>query len=134
MIAHLQDGRYRWVKYPRSTLDKLLTFVPGPYNVSIESNDDGSLSMSFFGTSAEWRFVPVEPLVFKQISGGLQSIGGLQIDLGDTLVFREDEDGRITYGLVPLQNSAFEKLAWYEGPEAMLGSFNGLASIPVPIL
>ena len=54
-------GRYRWVKYPRSTLGKLLTFVPGPYNVSIESNDDGSLSMSFFGTSAEWRCVPVEP-------------------------------------------------------------------------
>ncbi len=116
-------GNYRWVRYPRSTLGKLIAFIPGPHNVSIQPNDDSSLSVTFFGSKTEWRYVPVEPLVFKQVSGGLQSIGGLQIDLGDTLVFREDEGGRITYGFVPLQNSAFEKLAWYEGPEAMLGSF-----------
>lgn len=54
-------GSYRWVKYPRSTLGKMIAFMPGPYNVSIESNDDGSLSMSFFGANVEWRYVPVEP-------------------------------------------------------------------------
>lgn len=116
-------GNYRWVRHPRSTLGKLIAFIPGPHNVSIQSNDDSSLSVTFFASGTEWRYVPVEPLVFKQISGGAQSIGGLQIDLGDTLVFRDDEDGQITYGFITLQNSAFEKLAWYEGPEAMLGSF-----------
>lgn len=116
-------GNYRWVRYPRSTLGKLIAFIPGPHNVAIQPNDDSSLSVTFFASGADWRYVPVEPLVFKQVAGGPQSIGGLQIDLGDTLVFREDEDGRITYGFIALQNSAFEKLAWYEGPEAMLGSF-----------
>jgi CubicO group peptidase (beta-lactamase class C family) len=122
-------GRYRWVRYPRSTVGKLIALIPGPHNISLESNDDGGLSMTFFGAEAEWRYVPVEPLVFKQVSGGLQRIGDLQVDPGDTLVFREDDVGRIAYGFASVQNTAFEKLSWYESPESMLGTFGALAAV-----
>jgi hypothetical protein len=119
-------GRYRWVKYPRSTLGKAIAMVPGPYPIVVEVNKDASLSLSFFGSKAKWRYVPVEPLVLRRVAGGPQLLDGLQVDPGDTLAFRENEAGEIAYGLVPLQNVAFEKLAWYEYPEVQLGTLGTL--------
>jgi CubicO group peptidase (beta-lactamase class C family) len=116
-------GAYRFVRYPSSTIGKLIAFGPGKYSISISANDDGSLAMTFAGSDVEWRYAPVEPLVFKQVEGGPQPIGGLLIDPGDTLVFRENESRKITYGFVPLQNTAFEKLSWYEVPELHWGGF-----------
>jgi CubicO group peptidase (beta-lactamase class C family) len=119
-------GSYRWVKYPRSTIGKLIALVPGPYPLIIEANRDSSLSLSFFGADAEWRYVPVGQNVFKQVEGGPQVLGGLQIDPGDTLAFRENQAGKVTYGFVPLQNTAFERLAWYESAEAQMGTMGSL--------
>ena len=119
-------GSYRWVKYPRSTIGKLIALVPGPYWVVVKANQDTSLSLSFFGADAEWRYVPVEPYVFKQVVGGPQLLAGLQIDPGETLVFRENQAGKITYGFMALQNTAFEKLAWYESAEAQMGTMGSL--------
>jgi hypothetical protein len=125
---HLEHfaGSYRWVKYPRSTLGKAIALVPGPYPIVIQANQDTSLSLSFFGADAEWRYVPVGENVFKKIQGGPQLLGGLQVEPGDTLAFREDRAGNVTYGFVPLQNTAFEKLAWYESAEAQLGTMGTL--------
>jgi CubicO group peptidase (beta-lactamase class C family) len=119
-------GSYRWVKYPRSTLGKLIALVPGPYPIVIQANQDTSLSLSFFGADAEWRYVPVGQNVFKKVEGGPQVLGGLQIDPGDTLAFRENQAGEVTYGFVSLQNTAFEKLAWYESAEAQMGTMGSL--------
>lgn len=119
-------GSYRWVKYPRSTLGKLIALVPGPYPIIVEANQDTSLSLSFFGADATWRYVPVGQSVFKQAEGGTQVLGGLQIDPGDTLAFRENQTGEVTYGFVSLQNTAFEKLAWYESAEAQMGTMGSL--------
>jgi CubicO group peptidase (beta-lactamase class C family) len=119
-------GSYRWIKYPRSTIGKLIALVPGPCPIMIEANKDSSLSLSFFGADAEWRYVPVGQNVFAQVEGGPQVLGGLQIDPGDTLAFRENQAGKITYGLVPLQNTAFERLAWYESAEAQMGAMGSL--------
>jgi len=119
-------GSYRWVKYPRSTLGKLIALVPGPFPVVVRANEDTSISFSFFGAVVEWRYVPVEPYVFKQVEGGPQLLGGLYVDPGDTLVFRENPTGEISYGFVSLQNTAFEKLAWYESGEAQLGTLGSL--------
>ena len=116
-------GAYRFVRYPSSTIGKLIAFGPGKYPISMSANDDGSLSMTFSGSGVEWRYAPVAPLVFKQVEGGPQPIAGLLIDTGDTLVFRENEAGKITYGFVPMQNTAFEKLSWYEIPELHWGGF-----------
>jgi CubicO group peptidase (beta-lactamase class C family) len=119
-------GSYRWVKYPRSTLGKLIALVPGPYPIIVEANQDTSLSLSFFGADAAWRYVPVGQNVFKQVEGGPQLLGGLQIDPGDTLAFRENQAGEVTYGMVSLQNTAFEKLAWYESAEAQMGTMGSI--------
>ena len=115
-------GSYRWTRYPRSTLGKLIALVPGPHWIVVKANQDTSLSLSFFGADAEWRYVPVAPYVFKKVEGGPQLLGELQVDPGDTLVFRENQAGQITYGFIPLQNTAFERLAWYESAEAQLGT------------
>jgi CubicO group peptidase (beta-lactamase class C family) len=119
-------GSYRWVKYPRSTLGKLIALVPGPYPIMVEANPDTSLSLSFFGADAVWRYVPVGGNVFKQVEGGPQELAGLLIDPGDTLAFQENAAGEVSYGFVPLQNTAFEKLAWYESAEAQMGTMGSL--------
>jgi hypothetical protein len=65
--------------------------------------DDGTLLVpNPFG---EQRFVEVEPLVFREVDGQ------------DMLIFREDDQGRITHGyLNSLVITAVEKLAWYQSP------------------
>jgi CubicO group peptidase (beta-lactamase class C family) len=122
-------GPYRWVRHPRSTMAKLMALIPGPVNVIITANEDSTLSVTFFGADAEWRYAPVRPLMFKQVSGGVQGIGGLEFDLGDTLVFRENQAGVIEFAFVPLQSVALEKVAWYEGGEAQMGTLGTLILI-----
>lgn len=122
-------GPYRWVRHPRSTMGKLMALIPGPVNVIINANEDSTLSVTFFGAEAKWRYAPVEPLMFKQVSGGVQGIGGLEFDLGDTLIFHENETGEVTFAFVPLQSVALEKVAWYEGSEAQLGILGTLLII-----
>jgi CubicO group peptidase (beta-lactamase class C family) len=122
-------GPYRWVKHSRSTIGKVVALIPGPVNVIISANADGTLSVSFFGADAEWRFAPVGPLMFKQVQGGVQQLSGLEFDLGDNLVFRETETGEITFAFVPLQSVALEKIPWYEGGEAQMGIFGMLLII-----
>ena len=58
--------------------------------------------------------------------GGPQELGWLLIDPGETLAFRENQAGEVTYGFVPLQNTAFEKLAWYESAEVQMGTMGSL--------
>ena len=107
-------GGYRWVKHPRSTIGKIVALVPGPYSWSISANADGTLSVGPFGAELNWRYAPVGPLVFRQVAGGVQELSGLEFDLGDTLVFREDELGQVDFAFVPLQSIALEKVAVYE--------------------
>ena len=122
-------GSYRWVRHPRSTMAKLMALIPGPVNVIITANEDSTLSVTFFGADTEWRYAPVGPLMFKQVSGGVQGIGGLEFDLGDTLVFRENQARVIEFAFVPLQSVALEKVAWYEGDETQMGTLGTLILI-----
>jgi hypothetical protein len=122
-------GGYRWVRHPRSTIGKLVALIPGPVNVNIVANDDGTLSVSFFGAPPEWRYAPVKPLVFKQVAGGVQELSGLEFDLGDTLIFREDESGKVDFAFVPLQSVALEKVAVYEIGEVQAGALGSFLLI-----
>jgi len=122
-------GAYRWVRHPRSTIGKLQALVPGPVSVNIVANDDGTLSVSFFGAPPEWRYAPVKPLVFKQVAGGVQELSGLEFDLGDTLVFREDESSKVDFAFVPLQSAALEKVAGYEAGDVQVGSLGSFLLI-----
>ena len=75
----------------------------GTNTVEIRDPGDGTLLLSISGY--EWRFVEVEPLYFRQVDGPFG------------IVFREDDQGRITQmytDLMPQYTGL--KLAWYETP------------------
>jgi hypothetical protein len=72
---------------------------------TVEISDSGDGALLFTTPWGEWRFVEVEPLYFRQADGQF------------ALVFREDDQGRITHmfaNVTPM--FAFEKLDWYETP------------------
>jgi CubicO group peptidase (beta-lactamase class C family) len=91
-------GSYRNTRSGYSTLEKVSGLFSEP---KIVDPGDGTLLLT--APWGEWRFVEVEPLYFRQVDGEF------------TLVFHEDDRGRITYmsaGFIP--QFAFEKLNWYE--------------------
>jgi CubicO group peptidase (beta-lactamase class C family) len=91
-------GSYRWTMRSYTTLLK----VAGLFS-KVEISDPGDGTLLFSTPYGEWRFVEVEPLYFHQVDG---TFG---------LVFREDDQGRITYMSTDLMPQfAFEKLNWYE--------------------
>jgi CubicO group peptidase (beta-lactamase class C family) len=79
------------------------TFV-GLFGMStVEISDSGDGTLLFKNPWAEWRFVEVEPLYFRQVDGQFH------------LLFREDDHGRITHMFTDVTPMfAFEKLNWYE--------------------
>jgi CubicO group peptidase (beta-lactamase class C family) len=93
-------GLYRFASSPATTFHK----VGWLFNkVEISDPGDGTLLLSIAGY--EWRFVEVEPLYFRQVDGQFG------------MVFREDDQGRITHvytDLMPQYTGV--KLNWYETP------------------
>ena len=92
--------------------------------LSIEHADSKCLAhlefasvVCFFGLAEGWLYAPTDSLVFEQVAGDPVQIDGLNIDPGRTLVFREGEDGKISYAMISLQNVAAERLSWFEGGE-----------------
>jgi CubicO group peptidase (beta-lactamase class C family) len=95
-------GRYKRSTSPYSTLHKVIGLFGG-FTVEISDPGDGTLLLPLEGR--EYRFAEVEPLYFRQVDGPF------------SIVFREDEQGRITHmytDLVP--EYAHVKLNWYETP------------------
>ena len=71
------------------------------YPAEISDSGDGALLLSMSG--ADWRFVEVEPLYFRQVDGPF------------AIVFREDDRGRITHMFFDYMPQYAEvKLEWYE--------------------
>jgi CubicO group peptidase (beta-lactamase class C family) len=116
-------GAYRYTRHSHTTANKLnglaLTF-------NIRANADGSLSAIYPLTGEVGRYAPDEPFVFRRVTGGPLVVLGQEVDLGDTLVFREDDRGRIPYLFVPFKSFALERLTWYEGTWVQLLLLAGL--------
>jgi hypothetical protein len=71
--------------------------------VTISDSGDGTLL--FTNPWDEWRFVEVKPLYFRQVDGPFH------------ILFREDNQGRITYMFTDYTPMfAFERLNWYGTP------------------
>jgi CubicO group peptidase (beta-lactamase class C family) len=106
-----------------TTLLKIVALFGGGYTVEISNPGDGSLLIPLEGQ--ELRFVEVEPLYFRQVNGPF------------SIVFREDERGRITHMFTDLMPQYAEvKLAWYERPAFNMALLQGcvlifLSMIPV---
>lgn len=93
-------GSYRETAFPYTSFMKVAALFGG-MTAQIRDSGDGVLLVNYRGT--EMRFVQVEPLYFRQV-------GGMY-----TIVFREDDRGRITrMFLDPINYTAFDKLDWYE--------------------
>ena len=91
-------GSYRWTMRSYTTLMKIIGLFG---TVEVSDPGDGTLLLTM--GSLEWRFVEVEPLYFRQADGPFG------------LIFREDDQGRITYMSTDLMPQfALEKLNWYE--------------------
>jgi hypothetical protein len=69
----------------------------------VEIRDSGDGALLFTVPEGEWRFIEVAPLHFRREDGQFG------------LVFREDDQGRITHMFTDLTPQfAFERLNWYE--------------------
>jgi len=94
------EGSYRITRGSYTSLEKVIGLFS-----TVEISDSGDGALLFTSPWGEWRFVEVEPLYFRQADGQF------------SIVFREDDRGRITYvftNVTPM--FAFEKLNWYETP------------------
>src|SRR5918998_814454 len=117
------EGSYRFTMRSYTTADKIgALFVP----VEISDSGDGALLLTT--PWDEWRFVEEEPLHFRREDGQLG------------MVFREDEQGRITHMFTDLTPQfAYEKLNWYETPGFNMALLLGsalifLSTIPVVLI
>jgi CubicO group peptidase (beta-lactamase class C family) len=99
------EGTYRTMgSEPGSytTFEKVAVLL-GISTVEISDSGDGTLLLTT--PWREWRFVEVEPLYFRQVDGAFH------------ILFREDDQGRITHMFTDFTPMfAFEKLNWYGTP------------------
>lgn len=101
---------------PYTTLVKIAGLFGGGYPVEISASGDGVLRFTMMGQ--ERRFVEVEPLYFRQVDGPF------------ALVFREDNQGRITHMFTDLMPQYGElKLTWYETSGFNLALLQGCALV-----
>lgn len=93
-------GSYRQTSFPYTSFMKVAALFGG-MTARVSDSGDGALFVNYNGS--EMRFVQVEPLYFRQVDGIY------------AIVFREDDQGRITrMFLDPVNYTALDKLEWYE--------------------
>ena len=100
------EGTYRMTGGTPGTSYTTLEKVGVLFGMSTAKiSDSGDGTLLFTNPWGEWRFVEVKPLYFRQVDGPFH------------ILFREDEQGRITRMFTDYTPMlAFEKLAWYEAP------------------
>lgn len=98
-------GSYRYVRYSRRSLEKILAIMQ---QVKVRWEENGDLSLVGLG-GATVRLIMIEPLLFRRDDGkGLVS-------------FRRDEQGQITHLFLSEEFAdAYEKLSWYESVRAQI--------------
>jgi hypothetical protein len=100
-------GGYRPTSVAHTTLDKLAGLIQA---AAITHDGDGTLLARNLGPPGTTRWVPIEPLVYRQV------------DSDDLLVFQEDDDGRVVRAFVGnLPHRAYDRLAWHQSTGFHLG-------------
>jgi CubicO group peptidase (beta-lactamase class C family) len=97
-------GAYQITGGEVGTSESTIERVGGLFGMgTVQISDGGDGTLLFKNPWAEWRFVEVAPLYFRQVDGPFH------------ILFREDDQGRITHMVTDVTPMfAFEKLAWYE--------------------
>jgi CubicO group peptidase (beta-lactamase class C family) len=98
------EGSYQITGGEAGTSETTFEKVGGLFGMGTVQISDGSDGTLLFKNPwAEWRFVEVAPLYFRQVDGPFH------------ILFREDDQGRITHMFTDYTPMfAFEKLKWYE--------------------
>jgi CubicO group peptidase (beta-lactamase class C family) len=106
-------GSYGGLRHSHTSITKLGALM----NTVKVSVDDGELLLSGMAGDPK-RFAEVEPLLFREVDGH------------NKLVFRQDEQGRITHlFLNDVPYMAFRRLPWNETPRFMLLLIGGCALV-----
>jgi CubicO group peptidase (beta-lactamase class C family) len=93
-------GTYRFNESSQTTVEKVQGLLSA---IQVKDSGDGALLLP--SPLGELRFVEVEPLYFRQVDGPF------------SMVFREDDRGRITHMFIDfVPQYAAVKLNWYETP------------------
>ena len=98
------EGGYQITGGEPGTSETTFEKFVGLFGMStVEISDGGDGTLLFKSPWAEWRFVEVEPLYFRQVDGQFH------------ILFGEDDQGRITHMFTDITPMfAFERLDWYE--------------------
>jgi CubicO group peptidase (beta-lactamase class C family) len=117
-------GSYMSTRSAYATFESFARLMNSP--VEISDPGDGTLLLQLHGL--EMRLVEVGPLHFRQVDGPF------------SIVFREDDRGRITYmSADPSPEENYEKLSWYETSGFNMALLQGcvlvfLSVIPVAVV
>jgi hypothetical protein len=99
------EGTYRITGGEPGTSYTTFEKFAGLFFSTVKISDPGDGTLLFKNPWAEWRFVEVAPLYFRQVDGPLH------------ILFREDNQERITHMFTDYTPMfAFEKLKWYGTP------------------
>lgn len=113
-------GSYRWTRYSRSKVDKILAIFP-THNFTVRSPGDGTLVVEIGGVDQTWTYEPIDDLAFAQTAGDKAIVDGLVIDPGERISFTRDSDGDIAYLNFAMSTIAGERTPGYlMGPTQML--------------
>jgi CubicO group peptidase (beta-lactamase class C family) len=98
------EGSYQITGGEVGTSETTIERVGGLFGMgTVQINDPGDGTLLFKNPWAEWRFVEVAPLYFRQVDGPFH------------ILFREDDQGRVTHMFTDVTPMfAFEKLNWYQ--------------------
>jgi CubicO group peptidase (beta-lactamase class C family) len=117
-------GSYKSTRSAYTTFEKIGNIMSPP--IEISDPGDGTLLLAIRGI--EMRLVEVEPLYFRQVDGPF------------SIVFREDNRGRITHMFADVSpQEDYEKLNWYETTGFNMALFLGcvlvfLSMMPVALV
>ncbi|MFT5875215.1 MAG: hypothetical protein ACI8WT_004196 [Clostridium sp.] len=96
------EGVYQASRYPRNEIGKLVKLLPlmfAPLNIKSKSD-----TLIVKNPGGQNLYKEIEPLLFKNV------------ERGDTIAFKANKQGNISYMLTPGSNIAYEKIHWYENP------------------
>lgn len=102
-------GRYRYTRYPHTTIDKLWVLLAPP-EVEVHMNDDGLLTVQDYNTGhikiPPGPYAETAPLLFREVTGEHH------------IAFRKNERGRVTHLLSDTHWDAisYDRLSWYDRP------------------
>ncbi len=100
-------GAYRWTRFSRSTVEKVVAMTPA-YNTFVRAPGDGTLVVTWLGVDERWVYRPIDESAFAKVSDGQAIVDGLVIDPGERIAFTTG--GGVTYLNLSLHTVATEKV------------------------